>query len=359
MKRDRGAAGPAEQGARPSHRLLPGPLLVRQLGLAALLIGLGLLAGCAGPYHPQSALEPETEYGWKLQHLFELILALAAVVFVSVEGMLLYTAWRFRARPGQPRPRQIHGNTRFEIAWTIAPAVVLAIIAVPTVRTIFDVAMPPPGNSLRIEVIGHQWWWEYRYPDFNVVTANEPHMPTSTNVSFDLTSADVIHSFWLPRLGGKRDVVPTHTNHIYVDAPDHPGEYFGQCAEFCGASHADMRTRAYVDSPADFDAWVKNQQAPAPQPAPEVARGAQVFMSNACIGCHTIAGTNAQGQTGPNLTHVGSRSTIAAGMLDNTPDNVVRWVSDPQAVKPEALMPKLGLSDDDLRAVAAYLESLK
>jgi len=340
-------------------RLSPGPQLLRQLGLAGVLAGLAFLAGCAGPYHPQSALDPDTEYGWKLQHLFELILILAAIVFVAVEGVLLYTVWRFRARPGQARPQQVHGNTVFEIGWTIAPAVVLAAIAVPTVRTIFDVGGPPPADAMRIEVIGHQWWWEYRYPELNVVTANEVHLPVSKNVSFELKSADVIHSYWIPRLGGKRDVVPTHTNHIWLDAPQQPGEYLGQCAEFCGASHANMRTRAFVDSQENFEAWVRNEQAPAAQPAPEVARGAQVFQSNACVGCHTIAGTNARGETGPNLTHVGGRTTLASAVLQNTPAEMARWIRDPQDVKPEALMPKLGLAEDDIQAIAAYLESLK
>ena len=184
-------------------------------------------------------------------------------------------------------------------------------------------------------------------------------MPISKNVSFELQSADVIHSFWLPRLGGKRDVVPTHTNHIWLDAPQQPGEYFGQCAEFCGASHANMRTRAYVETQASFEAWVRNQQAPATPPSPAVSRGAQVFQSNACVGCHTIAGTNAQGTIGPNLSHVGGRNTLAAGVLQNTPEDLARWIRDPQEVKPEALMPKLGLAEEDIQAVVAYLESLK
>ena len=329
--------------------------------VAALGLGLVLLAGCSVPYLPQNSLEPETEYGWKIQHLFELILWLAAFVFVVVEGALLYTIWRYRARPGQGRPRQIHGNTRLEIAWTIAPAVVLAVIAVPTIQTIFAIGGPPPTDSLQVEVIGHQWWWEFRYPQLNVVTANEVHMPAGKNVSFDLKSADVIHSFWFPRLGGKRDVVPTHTYHLWLDAPQQPAEYFGQCAEFCGASHANMRMRAFVDSQANFDAWVKNQLAPATPPAPQVANGSEIFQRSACIGCHTISGTNARGEVGPNLTHVGSRKSIAAGVLENTPQEMTRWIEDPEAIKPGAKMPafKGAMSDDDIAAVVAYLQSLK
>ena len=345
-------------------RLSPGPTLVRQAALALVLVGLGLLAsGCAGSHFeqfPQTTLEPTTEYGWKIQRLFELILWPAAFVFIVVEGVLFYVVWRFRARPGAPRPRQIHGNTTMEILWTIAPAVVLAFITVPTVQTIFAIAAPEPGvPTMKIEVIGKQWWWEFRYPEQNVVTANEVHLPIGRQIQFDITSTDVIHSFWFPRLGGKRDVVPNHTNQIFLVAQE-PDVYLGQCAEYCGTSHANMRMRAITQSQADFDAWVRNQQAPAAQPTGGLeAQGAQVFQRSACIGCHTVAGTNAAGTTGPNLTHVGSRLTLAAGLIDNTPENLANWIRNPQAIKPGALMPAGLISEEDLPAVVAYLESLK
>lgn len=327
------------------------------------LLGVAVLAsGCWGPHareFPQTTLEPTTEYGWKIQRLFELILVPAAFVFVVVEGMLVYTLIRFRAKPGAPRPRQIHGNTTFEIAWTIAPAVVLAIIAVPTVQTIFAIAAPAPAGSLRVEVVGKQWWWEFRYPEYNFVTANELHIPVGRTVEFDISSTDVIHSFWFPRLGGKRDAVPTRHNHMFFMA-EQPDSYLGQCAEFCGESHANMRMRAFSDAPADFEAWVKRQQSPAAAPAPgPAATGAEIFQRSACVGCHAIQGTNAKGQTAPDLTHIGSRTTLASGIIDNTPEEMARWIRNPGAVKPGALMPAGLVSDQDLPAVVAYLQGLK
>jgi cytochrome c oxidase subunit 2 len=333
--------------------------------LAAIAVGLTLLTGCVGSHYrefPQTTLEPVTEYGWQIQSLFELILWLAAFVFVTVEGWLVYTVWRFRARPGQARPKQVHGNTRVEIAWTIAPAVVLAFIAIPTVQTIFVIGGDAPHDSMKVEVVAHQWWWEFRYPELNVVTANELHLPVNRDVDFDLKSADVVHAFWFARLGGKRDVVPTHTNKIWYKTPAEPGPpegYLGQCAEFCGASHANMRMLAFVDSQADFDIWAKNQTAPAASPTPAAARGAETFQRSACIGCHTIAGTPAAGKVGPDLTHIGSRTTIAAGLLKNAPNEMARWLRDPPEVKPGSLMPKLGMSENDIADLVVYLESLK
>jgi cytochrome c oxidase subunit II len=356
------------RGART--RSGPGPLVLRQLALAAIVLGIALLAGCRGDgsqyrEFPQTTLEPTTDYGWKIQSLFELILWWSVPVFVLVEGGLLYLVWRFRARPGQPRPRQIHGSTKLEVAWTIAPALILVVIAVPTVQTIFDIGGPPPTDSLEVEVIGHQWWWEFRYPSLGIVTANEPHLPVGQNVGFDLRSDDVIHSFWFPRLGGKRDVVPNHVNRMWF-MPETPDVYLGQCAEFCGTSHANMRMRAIADSPADWGSWVAAQQAPA-MTTPEAARGVELFNTRGCIGCHNIVGVNAQtfqinaesGKIGPNLTHVGSRTTIAAGLFENNPTEMANWLRDPPAMKPGSLMPKLGLSEDDISALVAYLESLK
>jgi cytochrome c oxidase subunit 2 len=353
-------------------------VVVRQIAIAALVLGMLVLAGCIGTDAPlpQNSMSPVTEYGRKQQNLFEQILWPAWFVFIVVEGILLYTIWRFRARPGQPRPRQVHGNTAIEIGWTIAPALVLAYIAVPTVQTIFDIGGDPPPGAMPIQVVAHQWWWEFRYPEQNLVTANEVHLPVGRTVSFLLNSDDVIHSFSFPRLGGKRDVTPTHINHLWLDAPKEPGPpdgYLGQCAEFCGASHANMRMRAFVDSQADFDAWVRQQQAPAAAAGPEVAKGAELFNTRGCAACHTIVGINAQpgtdseqllnhnnpGKLGPNLTHVGSRKTIAGGILYNTTEDLKTWLRNPPEVKPGALMPNLNLNEDDIAALVAYLESLK
>jgi cytochrome c oxidase subunit 2 len=295
----------------------------------------------------------------------------AVWVFIFVEGALLFTIWRFRARPGRVPRRELHGNTRLEVMWTIAPTLVLAYIAVPTVITIFEIGGQPPPDAMRVEVIGHQWWWELRYPDLNppVVTANELHVPVGRAVQLEHKSADIIHAFWIPRLGGKRDNVPNHTNVVWFHAPGQPSVeegYPGQCAEFCGTSHANMRARGFVDSQADFDAWVRTQQAPAAQ-SPAAAQGAQLFQTRGCAGCHQIVGVNAQAAQsywesnliGPNLTHVGSRTTIAGGMFPNDREHMTAWLIDPPTMKPGSRMPKLGLNDADAAALAAYLESLK
>lgn len=288
------------------------------------------------------------------------ILGIAAAVFVVVEALLLYSVWRYRERPGDDGalPTQTHGNTAIEIAWTIAPALVLAIVFVSTVRTMGVVASAPEGD-LYVKVIAHQWWWEIQYPELGIVTASDLHVPVGQPVQVELTSADVIHSFWVPELAGKTDNIPGRTTHTWFSV-DRAGGYLGLCAEFCGAQHANMRFRVIAESPEEFEAWVKNQQAPAARPTTALAQqGKQAFLSNACVGCHTIAGTTAQGKVGPDLTHVGSRRTIAAGVLPSTPENLARWVRNPQEVKPGTLMPDLNLSETTIDALVAYLESLK
>jgi cytochrome c oxidase subunit 2 len=228
--------------------------------------------------------------------------------------------------------------------------------------TIFTTQAAAPTNSLLIKVIGHQFWWEFQYPEFNLTTANEVHQPIGRTANFELTSADVIHSFWIPALGGKRDVVPGRTNYLWwTPDPNTSGVYLGQCAELCGYSHANMRMRGIVQTPEDFAAWVRQQQAPAATPPANTpaAQGAQLFTQKGCAGCHTINGTSAAGKTAPDLTHFGSRLTVAAGIMDNNTANVKRWLADPPTVKPGSLMPNLGLNGAELDALAAYLEFLK
>lgn len=326
--------------------------------LVVLLLAVVLVAGCGGPF-PQSTLRPRSDVGIQIDDLFRSIFWWAVGVFVVVEGLLVYAVFRFRERPGDERPKPVHGNTRLEIAWTLAPAVILVLIAVPTIRTIFNVDDPPKGPAMDISVTAHQWWWEFHYPDLGVVTANEIHVPVGKTVELKLQSADVIHSFWIPAMDGKRDVIPNHTNQLWFTA-DTTGIFPGQCAEFCGESHALMGMRLVAQSPEAFQAWVDSMKRPAVEPTSDLAvAGKKVFMSNACIGCHTIDGTVAQGKIGPNLTHVGSRRTIAAGVLKNTPEDIATWIADPQAVKPGALMPKLPLSGAQRKQLAAYLSSLK
>lgn len=324
----------------------------------ALVLVVGLLASGCGAY-PQNIFENKSDFAQDLDNLFSKILIAMAVVFFAVEGLLIWVVIRYRRRPGDRLPKQIHGHTTLEIIWTAAPAVVLAFVLVPTTETIFRTQAAPPPGTLQVNVIGHQFWWEFEYPELGVITANEVHMPVGQRITFNETSADVIHSFWVPALGGKRDVVPGRVNRLSW-TPNATGTFPGQCAELCGYSHANMRLRAVVESQQDFDAWVAQQKAPAVTPTePLAVQGAQVFQQRGCAGCHTIAGTQAQARVGPNLTHFGSRQTVAAGIMDNTPENLRTWLADPPGVKPGAAMPNLGLNAEELDALVAYLLALK
>lgn len=330
----------------------------RRQWIAIALIGLGVLAACGGPY-PQSTLAPKSDFGTAIDRLFTGIFWWALGVFIVVEGLLLFSVFRFRRREGAPPPEQRHGHTALEIAWTLAPALILVFIAVPTVRTIFATAGAAPAGALRVEVIGHQWWWEYRYPDLGIVTANELHLPVGRAVSVDITSGDVIHSWWTPALGGKRDAIPNHHTRLLF-RPDTIGLFPGQCVEYCGASHANMRLRTFVEPDSLFEAWVAAQRATPAPPAPGSveAAGQEAFRRFGCIGCHTVAGVS-QGVLGPNLTHVGSRTTIAGATMLNTTDHLRQWISDPPGMKPGSLMPDMHVSAAALPALIAYLQSLK
>lgn len=339
------------------------PRVIRRL--ASILLGI-LLAGCVGA---PSSLAPASPNARVISHLMWTIFGIAAFVFVVVEGLLLYAALRFRHKGGndikQERlPDQIEGNTRLETSWTLAPAVVLAILFVISTIALYSVvSLPDPaaaGNAptVHVQVIGHQWWWEFRYPDLGIVTANEYHVPVNSVVRLTVESADVIHSYWAPQLGGKIDVIPGHINQTWFKVTE-ANTYSGQCAEYCGAEHAEMRFTVVAESPEQFQAWVKAQQASPAAMAGEAAAGEQLFMKSACIGCHTINGTNARGQVGPNLTHLASRKNIAGGVLENTPQNLAAWIANPPGVKPGVKMPNLGLTPDQINTIVAYLESLK
>lgn len=320
-----------------------------------LILGSGL-TGCAA--QSPSILAPVSPKGRAEAELFWFILLITAGVFVLVEMLLLYAIFRFRARDPQAIPPQIHGNNALEISWTTATAVGLAVIFAMTWRTMAATSQPP-ADALPVKVIGHQWWWEFQYPTLGITTANELVIPAGRPIRATVTSADVIHSFWVPQLGGKMDAIPGRENVLWLQS-DVEGTYYGQCAELCGVSHANMRLRVHIVSEAEFQRWVEAQRAPAAQPTEPLAQqGYQVFMSKACVGCHTIDGTPAQGKVGPNLTHVGSRTTIAAGLLENTPEDLARWLDNPPAIKPGSLMPRLGLTPDEIQALVAYLSSLK
>lgn len=431
----------------------------RGAGAAALTVAILALSACSQTY-PNSVFHGRTDFNRDaVGGLFNLIIILGAVVFVFVEALLLYTMWKYRARPGQAEPKHVHGNTTLEILWTIIPALILAWIAIPTVRTIFKTEGPAPANAVQVEVIGHQWWWEFRYPTYGIVTANELYLPLGRAVNFRLSTADVIHSFWIPALAGKRDLVhqdlpsdSARANDLWF-TPDSTTEkaFNGVCAEYCGTSHANMRFRAFVVSPAEFESWAAYQKTPAAftlappapvtPPAPgkagtktavtmtaaaqqagpmitasvtpvgyyiptaevpahvlpttplpdgltfdegvlaqgDATRGADAIsnkMAGGCIGCHTIGGLkNMIGVIGPNLTHVASRVSIAAGLYPNDAKHLALWVKNARMMKPGITMPTLGkgqidpttktvpptatLTDQQIADIVAYLRSLK
>jgi cytochrome c oxidase subunit 2 len=306
-----------------------------------------------------SPLNPVSPQGLTISTLFVVTLLIAAAIFALVVALLLYTAIRFRARPGQPEPYQQFGLPRLEVAWTVAPALVLAVLFVFTVISMNASQPSAAHGSADLVVIGHQWWWEILYPHAGVVTANEIHLPAGKRYLVALQSADVIHSLWLPQLNGKMDLVPGQTNYMWLEA-DRPGVYTGACAEFCGVQHAWMLVRAIVQPQAQFDAWQRQQLHKALTPSGGLAaQGAQLFGQLSCANCHAISGTPYQARIGPDLSHVGSRQTLASGLLVNTPANMARWLRNPQAVKPGSHMPNLQLSTGQVGALTSYLEGLE
>jgi cytochrome c oxidase subunit 2 len=279
---------------------------------------------------------------------------IASLIFVGVEAALVYAIWRYRAsRNLTAEAATFERNRRLEIAWTAAPALILAVVFVLTLGTMAEINGAGVAPAMRIVATGHQWWWEFGYDDTK--TANELHIPVGTPIDLDLTSVDVIHSFWVPELGPKMDMLPGTTNHLRLFAR-RAGSFDGQCAEFCGVEHAWMRIRVVVQSQSDFDSWLAAQRLPA---ATRGGEGERVFLSNICVNCHTVVGTVAAGTAGPDLTHVGSRATIGAGVLPNDIARMRAWLADPQRYKTGSLMPRVPLSDADLDTLAAYLGALK
>jgi len=331
--------------------------------LALLSIAL-FFTGCY-PSHPQSLFDPKGPVSANQLTLFYVIFWAAVAVFVIVIGVFGLTLIKFRARSGQSdRPVQVHGNRTLEIAWTVAPALLLAAIAVMTIRTIFELNEPPSDDPMQINVMAHQWWWEIDYPGFDITTANEIVVPVQRDISFTLDSNDVIHSFWVPKLAGKQDIIPNKTNKTWFNA-DEPGVYQGVCAEFCGIAHALMRFHVKAVSQEEFDHWLASQQSAPATRTGEGAAGQQVFLAKGCILCHSISGPDTddlrQGRTqafldgeaewtegqpnqthGPNLTHFASRSHLAGGILENTEENLKLWLEDPEKMKPGNRMSRLG-----------------
>ena len=349
-------------------------LLSRQLVLLVLLGALAAVLAACTPSHPQSTFDTLGPVSKSQANLFYWLFWIGMVVSVAVAGAIVYAAIKYRRRPGEGDPPQIHGNTQLEIAWTIVPALVLAAVAVPGIFAIFDMFNSPKTaaeGGLVVEVIGHQWWFEFRYPDHNVVTANELHIPVGEPINIELDSVDVIHSFWVPKLAGKVDMIPNTDNSMWMQANE-PGDYFGQCAEFCGVSHANMRFRVIAEPKADFEAWLRAQAAPALKPTDPLAlEGEELFMSRdmLCFRCHTVGGTRlARGTIGPNLTHLASRGNFAGSVMENTQENLRKWLADPAKIKPANIMAVDAevyngilppLTEPQISALVAYLRSLQ
>ena len=340
----------------------------KRLAAVLFVVGLALIGSACATDGPQDYLNPEGPNAHKADDLWNLTFGIAVVVFFIVEGLIVFALVKFRHRPGR-EAAQFHGNTRLEVVLTLVPALILAGIAVPTVKTIFDISRRPGGDALRVTVVAHQFWWEYRYPQLGITTANEMHIPTDRSIDLTLKGIDVIHSFWVPRLAGKQDIVPGHVTHMHLQA-DNPGRYEGQCTEFCGLSHANMRLLVFSHEPDEFDEWVEHEQTEAEEPTEGLAaEGARLFVEGtgegtfpgggACGSCHAVAGTTAQGIVGPDLTHFASRETFAGATYDNTRANMSSWLQDPPAMKPGVDMPDLGLTSEQIDALLAYLETLE
>jgi len=306
-----------------------------------------------------SPLIPVSQQARDIDFLFQLMMAISGVIFLVVAGLVLYSAFRFRRRSDDPLPSQDFGNPRLEITWTVIPLLIVTAMFFLSVWTMHAVDPPPLDRQPDIDIVAHQWWWEVHYPETGIVTANEIHIPTGKNLLFRVTSADVVHDFWVPQLARKIDAIPNRMNHAWISA-ERPGLYLGTCAEYCGVEHAWMRIRVYAQAPEEFAAWQQDQLAiPARPTSGQAARGYALFMKLPCSNCHRIAGTPAQADIGPDLTHLGSRQTLAAGVLENTRGNLEAWIDDPQKLKPGCNMPNLQLEPLQLIALADYLKELK
>lgn len=344
----------------------------RRLVKPALFLLLMFAYTACATGNRQSTLDPEGPIARTQDNIFRPVFYIAWAVFFLVEGLIVFALIKFRDRGDAEEPKQIHGNSRLELTWTLIPALLLFGISIPTVATIMKLAEPPAKDALRVTVIGHQWWWEYTYDGTKLVTANELVIPTNREVFINLESVDVIHSFWVPRLAGKQDVVPGRTNNLRIQA-DKPGIYYGQCAEFCALSHANMKLRVIAKSPADYKQWEADQLKPATAPTTgDAAAGLALFQnqqllgSDVCIQCHAINGIEgATGALGPNLTHFATRGSFAGSMFDNDVatggKNVHNWIKFSQDLKAGVIMPmfKDRLTDKQINQIVAFLATLK
>ncbi|RRA48000.1 cytochrome c oxidase subunit II [Acidipila sp. EB88] len=386
-------------------------LLQRGMRSAALLC-MSLLVAAVGwgenkPSPTPNMFAPTSTPAQQEYVMSLFVLAITGGILLVVGGIWAYVVWKFREKePTETEPAQIYGSPQVELAWTIIPVILVVVLFLTTARMIFAIQdNPKPKNAIDVTVVGHQFWWEFRYPKYGVVIANELHVPMSTKerpqpTFMKLQSADVWHSFWVPQLAGKVDSIPDHVNEMWID-PHVPGLYVGQCGQFCGVEHAKMLLRVYVDTPDEFQRWITRQQQPAveqqgdaqgsqsvpvnagglqpasfeqaqqasPQAVPaqapgeasmnQVAVGKQVFQTNACMNCHAVQGTVANGRFGPDLTHFGSRETLGSGIVANNVSNLKAWIRNPSDLKEGALMPPMQLTETQLEQVSLYLTSLK
>jgi cytochrome c oxidase subunit II len=347
--------------------MLPKWLRAEQIVQLAIISALALSyqAFAQEAHHTTSVFSPSSTPATEIHHLSMFVLEITGAIFLVVASLLTFVIIRFRARSGddQSEPAQVYGSNQVELAWTVIPVLIVVVLFLTTARVIFAIQeAPKPEAALEVTTVGHQFWWEFRYPKQGIDAVNELHVPISskdhpTPTYIKLLSADVDHSFWVPELAGKIDLIPNHPNDLWID-PQSPGLYLGQCAQFCGVQHANMLLRVYVDTPEQFTAWAANQAKPGVQD-PAVAAGRHVFETQACMNCHTVQGTAATGRFGPDLTHLMSRDTLASGMIPNTRDNLRQWIKDPNTIKPGCLMPAMQLSEDQLDQVTNYLETLK
>jgi cytochrome c oxidase subunit 2 len=341
------------------------------VGRAAIALHLSMLAPLFTAAQSNSSLSPTNIFApdsTPAESVFRIssfVLEITGAIFVVVFSLLSYAVIKFRERKdeGDSEPPQVYGSNQMEVAWTILPVIIVVVLFLSTAQVIHRVqdAVAPSG-AIQVTVVGHQFWWEYRYPQYDIVVANELHVPvsdanSSTPTYLNLLSDDVDHSFWVPRLAGKTDLIPNHPNTMWID-PQETGIFLGQCAQFCGAQHAKMLLRVYSQNRADFDRWVQNQQKPAVSD-PSGAPGSALFITKTCFACHTIRGTAAVGTVGPDLTHLMSRDTIAAGVLPNTPENLHAWIRNPEAIKAGSKMPVIDMTDEELNQIVAYLTTLR
>ena len=350
---------PAGERRAKGHRASRGRVWVRLaiLAVAGVLSGVAFSHSVAG----QSILEPATDSARRVADLWWLMFWLGTVIFVVVMLLLLYAVSRGR-RDKTDRDLSNSRRQSMVIGGGVAvPLIVLAVVFGYTLHTLTGLADDRSSNDWTVEVVGHQFWWEVRYPGEEVVTANEIHIPAGEPVEFQLTSSDVIHSFWVPELYGKLDMMPDTTTRVTITA-DEPGRYRGQCAQFCGVQHANMALFIVAQEPDEFSSWLDGQRelAEAPPPGSALERGKEVFLSSSCVYCHAVrgAGNPASGELGPDLTHLASRETIAAGILENTQGNLAAWIVDPQHIKPGNKMPAVNMTSEELLALLGYLNSL-